>query len=78
MAKDEDIKGFIRCKNCGKTYVVSGDEVYEEDNSYHCNECGEDFDVPFFTYCHECEAVVGVDNGSVSDALIGIAESAIG
>lgn len=75
---DEVSVGYIRCTHCGTTYKVSGDELYEEDLTYHCHKCNNDFEVPFFTYCKECDEIIGVDNGSVKDALVDIAAMAIG
>lgn len=36
---DEVSVGYIRCTHCGTTYKVSGDELYEEDLTYHCHNC---------------------------------------
>ena len=47
---DEVLMGYIRCTHCGTTYKVSGDELTEEDLTYHCHKCNNDFEVPFFTY----------------------------
>lgn len=77
MAENKEYVGYIRCSNCGETYRVVGDDLFDEDVSYHCNKCNSDFDVTFFTYCKHCDEIVGVDNGTVKDALVNIAENAV-
>lgn len=73
----EKHEGYIRCSNCGNTYRVVGDNLYDEDITFHC-ECGSDIDVAFFVHCKHCDEIVGLDNGTIGEALMGIAGSAIG
>ena len=46
MAENEEYVGYIRCSNCGETYRVVGNDLLDEDVTYHC-ECGSDIDITF-------------------------------
>lgn len=46
MAENEENVGYIRCSNCGETYRVVGNDLLDEDVTYHC-ECGSDIDITF-------------------------------
>ncbi|MBO7556900.1 MAG: hypothetical protein J6T52_00235 [Bacteroidaceae bacterium] len=75
--ESEEYTGYIRCSNCGETYIVTGDDLYDEDATYHCSKCNTDIEVPFFMYCNHCEAIVGVEQGSLSNILLDVAGKAI-
>ncbi|MBR3743692.1 MAG: hypothetical protein IKN31_01130 [Bacteroidales bacterium] len=62
MRPEDYLEGFIKCPKCGEVYKVEKVDLTKESVFYTCN-CGAQIPVSFFTYCSECQYVVGVDNG---------------
>lgn len=78
MGKNEEVQGYIRCPHCGKVYVVPEEDLSDEDVSYHCNNCGQTFDVALFGYCEKCQDIVGLEHGSMREILTDVALKSIG
>ena len=54
----------IKCTKCGKEYFVAPEDLDKIDLTYHCDQCGDNFEVSFFDHCPKCKANVGFLEGN--------------
>ena len=54
----------IKCPKCGKESFVVPEDLDKIDLTYHCDQCGDNFEVSFFDHCPKCKVNVGFLEGN--------------
>lgn len=58
---------IIKCPNCGQIYRVYKGDYNKDTLTYHCDNCGKDWQVEFFDHCPTCHVNIGfIDTNSFS------------